>query len=120
VWQTDFSEFETTNGGIWRICTVIDYAAKYCLAVTVTPAARGADFLRYLNLAIAEAQRLLELDDLRADRGVMDIVDAAKTIIGHTPAPIAVVSETGPAFGERRFRAPSPTTTRSYGRYPPA
>jgi putative transposase len=37
VWQTDFSEFETTTGGIWRICAVIDYATKYCLAVTVTP-----------------------------------------------------------------------------------
>ena len=28
VWQTDFSEFETTGGGIWRICAVIDYATK--------------------------------------------------------------------------------------------
>ena len=24
VWQTDFSEFETPSGGIWRICAVID------------------------------------------------------------------------------------------------
>lgn len=32
VWQMDFSEFETTRGGIWRICSVIDYATKYCLA----------------------------------------------------------------------------------------
>jgi transposase InsO family protein len=32
VWQTDFSEFETAGGGIWRICAVIDYATKYCLA----------------------------------------------------------------------------------------
>jgi transposase InsO family protein len=39
VWQTDLSEFETTGGGIWRICAVIDYATKYCLAVTVTPPA---------------------------------------------------------------------------------
>ena len=43
VWQTDFSEFETTNGGIWRICAVIDYATKYCLAITVTATSRGAD-----------------------------------------------------------------------------
>jgi hypothetical protein len=41
VWQTDFSEIETTGGGIWRICAVIDYATKYCLAITVTPTARG-------------------------------------------------------------------------------
>jgi hypothetical protein len=26
----DFSEFETINGGIWRLCAVIDYVAKYC------------------------------------------------------------------------------------------
>jgi hypothetical protein len=31
------SEFETARGGIWRICAVIDYATKYCLAATVTP-----------------------------------------------------------------------------------
>jgi putative transposase len=36
VWQMDFSEFETTRGGIWRICSVIGYATKYCLAATVT------------------------------------------------------------------------------------
>jgi putative transposase len=33
VWQIDFSEFETANG--------IDYATKYCLAITVTPTSRG-------------------------------------------------------------------------------
>ncbi|MFE7801429.1 hypothetical protein [Nocardia sp. NPDC057440] len=26
VWQTDFSEFETS--GVWWICAVIDYATK--------------------------------------------------------------------------------------------
>ena len=83
VWQTDFSEFETTTGGIWRICAVIDYATKYCLAVTVTATGRGADALHCLQLAVAEAQHILELQDLRADRGVMDIVDAAETVIGH-------------------------------------
>lgn len=36
AWQTDFSESETTNGGIWRIYAVIDYATKYCLAA-LTP-----------------------------------------------------------------------------------
>jgi transposase InsO family protein len=58
VWQTDFSEFETTSGGIWRICAVIDYATKYCLAATVTPTSRGVDALAGLRRAVAEAQRL--------------------------------------------------------------
>ncbi|MEV2226749.1 hypothetical protein AB0E01_43950 [Nocardia vinacea] len=72
VWQTDFSEFETTGGGIWRICAVIDYATKYCLAVTVTPTARGTDALAYLRLAITEAERVLRLNDLRTDRGLAE------------------------------------------------
>lgn len=105
VWQTDFSEFETTTGGIWRICAVIDYATKYCLAVTVTPTGRGTDALRCLQLAITEAQRLLDLVDLRADRGVMDIVDAAETVIGRAPAPIALVSDNGPCFRGQTFQA---------------
>jgi putative transposase len=104
VWQTDFSEFETTTGGIWRICAVIDYATKYCLAITVTPTGRGADALRCLQLAITEAQRILDLDDLRADRGLMDIVDAAETVIGHAPAPIALVSDNGPCFRGHIFQ----------------
>ncbi|OBB19138.1 hypothetical protein A5761_06850 [Mycolicibacterium setense] len=104
VWQTDFSEFETTNGGIWRICAVIDYATKYCLAVSVTPTSRGTDALACLNLAIAEAQRLLDLDDLRTDRGVMDIIDAEGTVIGPAPAPIAVVSDNGPCFRGQTFQ----------------
>lgn len=104
VWQTDFSEFETTTGGIWRICAVIDYATKYCLAVTVTPTGRGADALHCLQLAINEAQRVLDLDDLRDDRGVMDIVDAQETVIGQAPAPIAVVSDNGPCFRGQTFQ----------------
>jgi len=67
VWQTDFSEFETVGGGIWRICAVIDYATKYCLAAAITPTGRGSDALACLHAAVAEAERVLELDDLRVD-----------------------------------------------------
>lgn len=35
VWQTDFSEFETTSAGTWRVTGVIDYAAKLCFACQV-------------------------------------------------------------------------------------
>ncbi|MER5226405.1 integrase core domain-containing protein [Streptomyces flaveus] len=98
VWQTDFSEFETARGGIWRICAVIDYATKYCLAATVTPTSRGADALACLRHAVVEAERVLDLDDLRADRGEMDVVDADDYVIGQTAAPIAVVTDNGPCF----------------------
>ena len=92
VWQMDFSEFETARGGIWRICAVIDYASKYCLATTVTPTSRGQDVLACLRRAVVEAERVLDLDDLRADRGWMNVVNADNFVIGEAPAPIAVVT----------------------------
>jgi hypothetical protein len=74
----DFSDFETVRGGIWRICAVVDYAIKYCLAANVTPTSRGADALGCLGGAVTEAERLLDLDGLRVDRGQMDVVDARR------------------------------------------
>ena len=99
VWQTDFSEFETASGGIWRICAVIDYATKYCLAITVTPTGRGQDALACLLAAIEHAQRVLGLEDLRADRGEVDLIDETTgEVLRTVPAPIAVVSDNGPCF----------------------
>ena len=67
VWQTDFSEFETAHGGIWRISAVIDYVTKYCLSITVTPTSRGRDAVHCIRLAVEEATRVLNLADLRLD-----------------------------------------------------
>ena len=105
VWQTDFSEFETACGGIWRISAVIDYVTKYCLAITVTPTSRGADAVHCLRLAIEEAQHVLGINDLREDRGTMDILDANDTVIGQAPAPIAVISDNGPCYRGATFQA---------------
>lgn len=110
VWQTDFSEFETACGGIWRISAVVDYVSKYCLAITVTPTSRGVDAVRCLELAIEEAQRVLGLIDLRTDRGLMDILNADDTVIGQAPAPIAVVSDNGPCYRGKTFQALFNTT----------
>jgi transposase InsO family protein len=99
VWQTDFSEFETAAGGVWRICAVIDYATKYCLAATVTPTARGQDALACLAAAVQHAEHLLQLEDLRSDRGEVDLVDETTSELLRTiPARIAVVSDNGPCF----------------------
>ncbi|WP_280444138.1 integrase core domain-containing protein [Nocardia brasiliensis] len=112
VWQTDFSEFETIGGGIWRICAVTDYATKYCLAATVTPTARGVDALACLRLAVTEAERVLGLDDLRTDRGMAEVHGSAGEVIGMAPVPIAVVSDNGPCFRgevfETAFAGPDP------------
>jgi putative transposase len=99
VWQTDFSEFETSAGGIWRICAVIDYATKYCLAATITSTARGQDALACLMAAVHHAERRLGLQDLREDRGEVDLVDETTgEVLRIVPAPIAVVSDNGPCF----------------------
>ena len=105
VWQTDFSEFETACGGIWRISAVIDYVTKYCLAITVTPTSRGADAVRCLQLAVDEAEHILSLVDLRTDRGLMDILDAEDNVIGQAPAPIAVVTDNGPCYRGSTFKS---------------
>ena len=28
VWQADFTQFETTAEGTWRLCAMVDYATK--------------------------------------------------------------------------------------------
>jgi putative transposase len=104
VWQMDFSEFETTGGGIWRICGVIDYATKYCLAATVNPTSRAPDAIACVRAAIAEACDRLGLADLRADRGTIDLVDETSgELIGVVPAPIALVTDNGSAFKAAAF-----------------
>ena len=121
VWQTDFSEFETTGGGIWRICAVIDCATKYCLAITITPTGRGSDALACLHAAVAEAQRVLGPEDLRDDHGKLELVDETTgEIIDVVPAPIAVVSDNGRAFAARPTRARSPDKTRCCATSAPA
>jgi transposase InsO family protein len=64
----------------------------------VTPTSRGADALACLQRAVAEVTRLSGLADLRADRAVMNILNAADTVIGQARAPIAVISDNGPCF----------------------
>ena len=113
VWQTDFSEFETAGGGIWRICAVIDYATKYCLAARITPTGRGVDALACLDAAVDEAERVLGLDDLRDDRGERELVDEnTGEVIAVVPAPIAVVPTTARAFAARPTNLRSPAMSR--------
>lgn len=86
----------------------------------MSSAGRGADALHCLNLAIDEAPRLLELDDLRTDRALMDILDANDTVIGQALAPIAVVSDNGPCFRGQPSKPPLTATTRCCATSAPA
>jgi hypothetical protein len=59
VWPIDFTEFETSRGGTWRILVVVDYATKVCLATAVTGTSAARDAIESLELAIDEAERLI-------------------------------------------------------------
>nr|WP_307711327.1 integrase core domain-containing protein [Streptomyces sp. V4I23] len=58
VWQLDFSEYETSGGGIWQLAGVTDYFTKYEHGWHISPSCTGADAIEAVKLAIAEAERL--------------------------------------------------------------
>lgn len=58
VWQLDFSEYETTTGGIWRLAGVTDYFTKYEHGWHIAPTCTGTDAIEAVQVAIAEAERL--------------------------------------------------------------
>jgi len=58
VWQLDFSEYETTTGGIWRLAGVTDYYTKYEHGWHIAPTCTGTDAIEAVRIAIAEAERL--------------------------------------------------------------
>ncbi len=93
VWQMDFTEFETTRGGTWRLAGVLDYATKLCLASPVSGTVAARDACAALEAAIAEAEALL------GHRLADDCVDPAAGEL----LPLAVVSDNGPAFKSTMF-----------------
>jgi transposase InsO family protein len=93
VWQTDFTEFETSRGGTWRIAPVVDYATKLCLAVPVSGTTGARDAIAALEAAIAEAERLLGHSLLE------DCIDRATGEI----TPLTIVTDNGPAYKSTDF-----------------
>lgn len=98
VWQMDFSDFETTTGGTWRLCAVVDYATKYCLAATVTRFMRGIEAETCLLQALAETCRCLGTDDLTDDLPSAEVLDEATGELTTVRVPVAVVTDNGGAF----------------------
>jgi transposase InsO family protein len=101
VWQLDFTEYETTRGGTWRIAGCADYWAKAELGWHVSMTQNHNDAISAIQMAIGEAERLNDcrLLDLLADPDSGEL------------RPIAVVSDNGPAFkadGFARFIAGRP------------
>jgi len=58
VWQLDFSEFETTQGGTWRIAGCRDWYSKLEHPFHVSPTANQHDAIAAIELALADYERM--------------------------------------------------------------
>lgn len=93
VWQTDFTEFETSRGGTWRVSPVLDYATKVCLAAPVSGTTAARDAIAAVEAAIAEAERLL---------GHSLLEDCVDPDTGEL-TPVTIVTDNGPAYKSSDF-----------------
>jgi transposase InsO family protein len=95
VWQLDFGEFETRQGGVWRIGGVADYWSKLELGWHVATTQNHRDAIETVEQAIAESERLAgqPLAELLVDPLTGEI------------RPIALVTDNGPCFKSVRFAA---------------
>ena len=93
VWQSDFSEFETIGGGIWRLCGVVDYVAKVSLACPVTTTQTAVDAIAALEVARMNADTWL---------GHSLLEECLHPETGEV-LPIAIVTDNGAAFRSAAF-----------------
>jgi transposase InsO family protein len=97
VWQLDFSEFETTSGGTWRLAGCRDYWSKYEHPFHVSPTANQHDAVAAVELALAEfeamfAHPLADLCELDEQTGQIKPV-------------VTIVTDNGGPFRSFRFEA---------------
>ncbi len=94
VWQTDFTEYETSRHGTWRIAPVVDYATKVNLAATISGTTAARDAIAAIEAAIAQAERLL---------GHRLLDDCLDRVTGEL-LPVTIVTDNGPAYKSTDFR----------------
>jgi putative transposase len=97
VWQLDFSEFETTSGGTWRLAGCRDYWSKYELGWHVSPTANQHDAIAAIEVAIAEAERL-------AGAPLRELAPA-DPVTGEVTPLVTIVTDNGGPFRSFRFEA---------------
>jgi putative transposase len=95
VWQLDFSEFETRQGGIWRIGGIADYWSKLELGWHVSTTQNHRDAIETVEQAFAQSERL-------SGRSLADLL--CDPVTGEI-RPIALVTDNGPCFKSVRFAA---------------
>ena len=88
VWQADFTQFETTSEGIWRLCPVVDYATKVALACPVGTTPGATDLISALGGAVEATEALL---------GRPLVEDCVDEVTGEI-VPLVVVTDNGPAM----------------------
>lgn len=95
VWQLDFSEYETTTGGTWRIASCRDYWAKYEFDAHVSPTANMHDAVAAVELALAEAEMLAGhplIDDCQIDEATGELLPV-----------VTIVTDNGGPFRSATF-----------------
>jgi transposase InsO family protein len=96
VWQLDFSEFETTTGGTWRIAGCRDYWSKYEHPWHVSPTANQHDAIEAIELALADHGRLF-------GRPLTEV--CARDSEGNVVPAVTIVTDNGGPFRSFRFEA---------------
>lgn len=97
VWQLDFSEFETTTGGTWRLAGCRDYWSKYEHRFHVSPTANQFDAIDAVELALADYEELFGhpmVDDCPVDPETGEFLPV-----------VTIVTDNGGPFRSFRFEA---------------
>ncbi|MCG7207437.1 hypothetical protein [Streptomyces arenae] len=96
VWQLDFSEFETTAGGTWRLAGCRDCWSKYELGWHVSPATNRHDVIVAIEITLKEAELLAGAR----------LVDLAPRDPDGTVQPLdTIVTDKGGSFSSFRLEA---------------
>src|SRR5699024_3007557 len=93
----DFSEFETTTGGTWRLAGCRDYWSKYEYPLHISPTANQFDAIDAVELALADYEamfghRLVEARQINLQTGELLPV-------------VTIVTDNGGPFRSFRFEA---------------
>ena len=94
VWQLDFSEFETTTGGTWRIAGCRDYWSKYEYPWHFSPTANQHDAITAIETALEPYEALFGhplIETCQADEN------------GEVIPALAIVTDNGGPFRSFRF-----------------
>lgn len=97
VWQLDFSEFETTSGGTWRLAGCRDYWSKYEHPFHVSPTANQHDTIDAIELALADYHALFGhpmVQDCTVDPTTGELLPV-----------VTIVTDNGGPFRSFRFEA---------------